>query len=100
MSQRLVELYRELLVELGEDPDREGLLKTPGRAALALREFTRGYGQDVEALLNGAIFEEEFDDMIIVRDIEYYSLCVPSKQVVNAVRGKVAARDVSVGEEL
>jgi GTP cyclohydrolase I len=71
----LTELYREILREIGEDPDREGLQKTPERAARALRDFTRGYQQDVDTVLNQAIFSEEFDDMVVVRDIEMYSLC-------------------------
>jgi GTP cyclohydrolase I len=71
----LTELYREILLELGEDPNREGLLKTPERAAKAMRDFTRGYAQDAETVLNAAVFSEEFDDMVIVRDIEMYSLC-------------------------
>lgn len=75
MTDRLTELYREILLEIGEDPDREGLLKTPDRAARAFRDFTRGYAQDVETVLNQAVFSEEFDDMVIVRDIEMYSLC-------------------------
>ncbi|MFN3652395.1 MAG: GTP cyclohydrolase I FolE [Armatimonadota bacterium] len=75
MSDRLEALLREVLIELGEDPDREGLLRTPARAAAALRDFTRGYRQDVETLLNRAVFTEEYDDMVIVRNIELYSLC-------------------------
>ncbi|MCC2669848.1 MAG: cyclohydrolase [Armatimonadetes bacterium] len=75
MTDRLTELYREILREIGEDPDREGLQKTPERAARALRDFTRGYQQDVDTVLNQAIFSEEFDDMVVVRDIEMYSLC-------------------------
>ena len=69
------EQFRELLLEVGEDPEREGLLKTPHRAAEALRFLTRGYQQDVATILNGAIFEEEIDDMIIVKNVEFYSLC-------------------------
>jgi GTP cyclohydrolase I len=69
------ELFRGLLARIGEDPHREGLLKTPERAAEALRFLTRGYGEDVATILNGAIFEEEIDDMIIVKDVEFYSLC-------------------------
>ena len=72
---RLTELYRQLLIEIGEDPDREGLLKTPLRAAKAFRDFTRGYAQNVETVLNAAVFSEEYEDMVIVRDIEMYSLC-------------------------
>jgi GTP cyclohydrolase IA len=75
VSDRLTELYRELLIELGEDPEREGLLKTPERAAKALRHFTRGYTQNADAVLNEAVFQEEYDDMVIVRNIEMYSLC-------------------------
>ncbi len=69
------EQYRRILEEIGEDPEREGLAKTPYRAAEAMRFLTRGYHQDVKTLLNGAIFEEPYDDMIIVKDIEFYSLC-------------------------
>jgi GTP cyclohydrolase IA len=72
---RLAELYRQILLEIGEDPDREGLLKTPERAAQAFRDFTRGYRQDPEQVLNKAIFTEDYDDMVVVRDIEMYSLC-------------------------
>jgi GTP cyclohydrolase I len=68
-------LYRQFLHEIGEDPDREGLLKTPARAAEAMRYLTQGYEQDVASVLNGAIFEEDYDDMIIVKDIEFASLC-------------------------
>lgn len=72
---RLAQLYREILKEIGENPDREGLLKTPRRAAEALRFLTQGYGQSPEEVLKGAIFESDYDDMIIVKDIEFYSLC-------------------------
>ena len=68
-------LYRGLIEAIGEDPDREGLRQTPKRAAEALRFFTKGYGQDVPTVLNNAIFQEQYDDMVIVRDIEFYSLC-------------------------
>ena len=73
--EQLTEHYREILAGIGEDPEREGLLRTPKRAASALLELTRGYHQDVQTLLNGAIFTEEFDDMVVVKDIEFYSLC-------------------------
>jgi GTP cyclohydrolase I len=75
VSDRLEELFREVLIEIGEDPDREGLSRTPLRAAKAMRDFTRGYGQSIEQVLNQAIFSEEYDDMVIVRNIEMYSLC-------------------------
>lgn len=71
----LEDLYRQVLEEVGEDPQREGLVKTPHRAAEAMRFLTRGYQQDVEEVLNGAIFEEPYENMVIVRDIEFFSLC-------------------------
>jgi GTP cyclohydrolase IA len=72
---RIEELYQRLLVEIGEDPDREGLVRTPQRAAEAIRFLTQGYEQEIESVLNGAIFAEEYDDMIIVKNIEFASLC-------------------------
>jgi GTP cyclohydrolase IA len=71
----MVASYRQLLAEIGEDPEREGLQKTPHRAAQALRFLTRGYDQNLDELLNGAVFEETYDDMVVVKDIEFYSLC-------------------------
>jgi GTP cyclohydrolase I len=68
-------LIRELLIEIGEDPEREGLAATPGRMAKALGFLTSGYRQDIEALIHGACFSQETSSMIIVRDIEIYSLC-------------------------
>ena len=67
--------YRDVLRFVGEDPGREGLLRTPHRVAESLKYMTSGYTQDVEQLLNGAIFTEEYDDMVVVKDIEFYSLC-------------------------
>ena len=67
--------YRDVLAYVGEDPDREGLLRTPHRVVEAMKFLTRGYAQDVDTLLNGAIFTEEYDDMVVVKDIEFYSLC-------------------------
>lgn len=67
--------YRDLLRGMGEDPDREGLLKTPERAAEAMRFLTSGYAEDPEALIREAVFEEESDDLVLVRDIEFHSLC-------------------------
>lgn len=67
--------FREILRAVGEDPEREGLLKTPSRCARALRELTRGYDQDPEAIINGALFTEEYSEMIIIKDIDFYSLC-------------------------
>ena len=65
----------DLLVELGEDPSREGLVDTPARVEKSLRYLTRGYSQTLEKVVNGALFEAESDDMVIVRDIEFFSLC-------------------------
>jgi GTP cyclohydrolase I len=66
---------RAFLRELGEDPGREGLLKTPQRVAQSLRFLTSGYHQDVDKVLNGALYEVAYDEMVIVKDIEIFSLC-------------------------
>src|SRR5437763_3527784 len=68
-------VFEQLLKEIGEDPKREGLVRTPERAAAALRFLTQGYAQDVNEVLAGAIFEEPYEDMVIIRDIEFFSLC-------------------------
>lgn len=69
------ELLRELLVRLGEDPERDGLLRTPERMQKALEYLTKGYQQDANAVLQGALFEVSYDEMVIVKDIEMFSLC-------------------------
>ena len=74
-EQRIAELVSELLVELGEDPKREGLLKTPERVAKAWGFLTSGYRTDPETVINKAVFESEANNMIIARDIEVYSMC-------------------------
>ncbi|MBW8005901.1 MAG: GTP cyclohydrolase I FolE [candidate division NC10 bacterium] len=68
-------LVRDLLKELGEDPHREGLWQTPERVAKAFRYLTSGYGKDLSEILNGAIFTEEYDEMVLVKDIDIFSLC-------------------------
>src|SRR5271169_3638937 len=69
------ELAREMLIRLGEQPDREGLAKTPERYAQALQYFTKGYSEDPEQILKGALFSVDYDEMVIVKDIEMFSLC-------------------------
>lgn len=69
------DLYHQIIEQLGEDPSREGLLDTPARAAKAMQDLTVGYRQDLEVLINNAIFETSNDEMVIVRDVEFYSLC-------------------------
>ncbi|MBS1368704.1 MAG: GTP cyclohydrolase I FolE [Lentisphaeria bacterium] len=72
---RMQQQIHDILVEMGEDPSREGLLDTPKRVEKSLRYLTRGYTQTLEEVVNGALFEAESDDMVIVRDIEFFSLC-------------------------
>src|SRR5262249_35717976 len=69
------ELLRELLVRLGEDPDRDGLIRTPERMQKSLEFLTKGYQQDPDKVLQGALFEVSYDEMVIVKDIEMFSLC-------------------------
>src|SRR5882757_6595759 len=69
------ELVREMLVRLGEDPEREGLRRTPERVAKAYQFLTRGYSEDPEALLRKALFTVTYDEMVIVKDVEMFSLC-------------------------
>ena len=74
-NKKIEDLTRELLTEVGEDPSREGLLKTPHRVAKSWSFLTEGYKKDLDKLVNKAIFHEKYDDMILIKDIEYYSLC-------------------------
>ena len=69
------ELLRELLLRLGEDPDRDGLLRTPERMQKSLEYLTKGYQQDADKVLQGALFDVPYDEMVIVKDIEMFSLC-------------------------
>jgi GTP cyclohydrolase I len=73
--ENMAELVRKMIVDLGEDPNREGLRKTPERFAQALKFLTSGYQQNVDELLNGATFSVAYDEMVIVKDIEFFSLC-------------------------
>jgi GTP cyclohydrolase I len=93
-------LIEQLLKELGEDVTREGLDRTPDRVEKALRYLTSGYDQDVNTILNDALFVEDYDEMVVVKDIDFFSLCVPSKQIVNAVDGAKPARAVAIGDRL
>ena len=68
-------LINDLLLKIGEDPTREGLIKTPARVKASLEYLTRGYRMDLNEVVNGALFDAESDDMVIVRDIEFFSLC-------------------------
>jgi len=72
---KIANAYRELLQAIGEDVDREGLLRTPDRAARALEFLTQGYRQNLEEIINGAVFESSASEIILVKDIELYSLC-------------------------
>ena len=74
-TQALMKSYKEVLRLIGEDPEREGLLKTPERIAKALQYTTQGYHQDADQVLNSAKFHEDISEMIIVKDIELYSMC-------------------------
>ena len=71
----IAELVESLLVELGEDPDRPGLKATPDRVAKAMRELTDGYGIKPEEVVADAIFDQDYDEMVVVKDIAFYSLC-------------------------
>jgi GTP cyclohydrolase IA len=69
------DLIRQMIVEMGEDPNREGLVKTPERVEKAYRFLTSGYDADIDRVLNGALFSVDYSEMVIVKDIDFYSLC-------------------------
>ncbi|KTD04542.1 GTP cyclohydrolase I FolE [Fluoribacter gormanii] len=68
-------LYKELLIQLGEDISRQGLIDTPARAANAMRYLTKGYNESLDDIINGALFDSDMNEMVIVKDIEMYSMC-------------------------
>lgn len=73
--QNVSEKVKVILTEIGEDTEREGLIRTPERVAKAYKFLTKGYQQNVDDVINGAIFEEKYDEMVIVKDIDFYSMC-------------------------
>ncbi|HXA57417.1 MAG TPA: GTP cyclohydrolase I FolE [Candidatus Acidoferrum sp.] len=118
-SESIADLVRKMLIKIGEDPGREGLEKTPQRFEKAIRYLTSGYDQDPEKVLNGARFSVAYDEMVVVKDIEVYSLCehhllpffgkchvayLPNKQVVGLSKiarlVNVYARRLQIQERL
>ncbi|BBO55487.1 GTP cyclohydrolase I FolE [Cobetia sp. AM6] len=75
MTEEIANHYRQIITALGEDPEREGLLDTPKRAAKAMQYLTHGYQQSLEEIVNGAVFTSDTDEMVLVKDIELYSMC-------------------------
>jgi GTP cyclohydrolase I len=74
-SEQIENLYRQLMISIGEDPNREGLRDTPRRAARAFEFLMRGYQEDIKKLINNALFESDTQEMVVVRNIELYSMC-------------------------
>ncbi len=72
---RMEDLIHELILRLGENPDRQGLQKTPTRVIASMKYLTRGYRQDIDRVLNNAIFDENYDEMVVLKDIDMFSLC-------------------------
>ena len=72
---KIEEIIKELLTQIGEDPEREGLKRTPARVAKAWDVFTKGYTQDLDEIINNAVFTENYDEMVTIKDIDYFSLC-------------------------
>jgi GTP cyclohydrolase I len=118
-GESIADLARKMLMLLGEDPERDGLQKTPERFEKALRFLTSGYAQDPEGVLNGAMFKVCYDEMVVVKDIEIYSLCehhllpffgkchvayIPDKKVVGLSKiarlANVYARRLQIQERL
>lgn len=74
-TKRMQSLVHDLLDELGEDPQREGLRQTPSRVAKMYSFLTKGYGENIRSVVNGAVFKEKYNEMVIVKDIDFFSLC-------------------------
>lgn len=74
-NDKIENLTKQLIEEIGEDPSREGLLKTPSRVSKAWSFFSGGYNQDLDKIINNAVFNEDATDMVVVRDVEFFSLC-------------------------
>jgi GTP cyclohydrolase I len=74
-DESIASMMKKILVKIGEDPSREGLVRTPDRAEKALRFLTSGYQMDVQSIVNGALFHQKVDEMVVVKDIEFYSMC-------------------------
>jgi len=75
MAKVIQDAVRQILADIGEDPEREGLVKTPERVARAYRFLTKGYDEDPKTVINGALFVEDYSEMIIMRDLDFFSLC-------------------------
>jgi len=118
-QQRIADMVEEMLKLLGEDPARQGLKATPKRVAKSLQELTAGYGVDVDTIINNALFDVEYNEMVLVKDITFYSLCehhllpffgkahvayVPDRQVVGLSKipkiVQVFARRLQVQEHM
>lgn len=74
-DESIADLMQKILLKIGEDPERQGLVRTPQRADKALRFLTSGYHTDIQSIVNGALFDEKCDEMVVVKDIEFYSMC-------------------------
>ena len=72
---KIEELFKELLIQIGEDPDREGILRTPKRVAKAWEFLAKGYNQNLDNIINNAVFAEDYDEMVTIKDIDFFSLC-------------------------
>ncbi len=100
LEDQLPGLVEQVLRLLGEDPAREGLVRTPDRVARSLRSLTDGYRMDARQAIGQALFEDDYDEVVAVRDIPFYSLCLPADQPVDAVDGPRPAGRIGVGDRL